>query len=146
MSDLFYIVLPDRERKQIALLHNGSVYSLPKFTRESGTRYHTVATLIEAVKEGWHVQVTVSRCLKEGVNGVGSVFLLHNHDQKSELPADAKWVAIDQLQSITFDNPEHRECVTQWLASANDPSWKHVPWSQAGWFERVTKWVNESVE
>jgi hypothetical protein len=146
MSDPFYIVLPDRERKRIALLQDGSGYSLPTFTRESGTRYHTVATLLQAVREAWHVEVTVSRCLKEGVNGVGSVFLLHNHDQMPELPADAKWVAIDQLQSTTFNNPEHRECITQWLASANDPSWKHVPWSQAGWYERVTKWVNESVE
>jgi hypothetical protein len=146
MSDPFYIVLPDREHKRIALVQDGSNYRLPKFIRESGTRYHTVATLNQAVMERLHVPVTVSRCLKEGVNGAGSVFLLHNHDHNSELPADTKWVGIDQLQSISLDNPEHRDCITKWLASTNDPTWKHVPWSQAGWFERVTKWINDSVE
>jgi len=146
MSDPFYVVLPDYARAQVALVPNGSHFSLPEFSREEGIRYHTVASVNEAVLSKWHVPVTVSRCLAEGQSGQPAVFLLHNHDQSWKLPAEAKWVELSQLKDLSFDTPQHRSCLLDWLSAEKDDSWRHVPWSSSSWFARATKWINDSVQ
>jgi len=145
MSDPFYVVLPDYSIQRIALITNGTSNSLPQFAREEGIRYHTVATVNATVSTAWHIPVTVSHCLKEGVNGAHAVFLLHNHDESSSLPPNVEWVELSQLNSISFEEPTHQLCVSDWVSSKDDPSWNHVPWSKSTFFGRATKWINEKV-
>jgi len=146
MSAPFYVVLPDFARARVALVRNGNGFSLPQFSREEGTRFHTVASVNESVTSKWHIPVTVSRCLNPGENGQPIVFSLHNHDQNWQLPPEAQWVDVTALKDLPFNDGEQRLSLLDWLSSEGDESWKSVPWSSSHWFARATEWINEKVE
>jgi hypothetical protein len=146
MSVPFYVLLPDYARARVALVPEGNSFSLPQFSREEGIRYHTVATVNDAVLSTWHVPVTVSRCLVEGQNGLPATFALHNHDESWKLPPPATWIEVNRLKDLSFTNPEHGTAVLDWLSSEADESWRTVPWSSPMWFARATKWISDYVQ
>jgi hypothetical protein len=142
----FYAVLPDITRQRLALMPKGNGFALPEFTRQDGIRFNTVTTINDAVKAKWNLPVTVWRCISSGENGSIAVFSLHNHDKDWQLPREAKWVEVSELETIQFETPEQRLSVLDWLASERDPAWKAVSWSSPDWFGRASKWINASVE
>jgi hypothetical protein len=146
MNTPFYAVLPDHDRARIALVASDTGFSLPRFFREDGIRYHTVESVNEAVQSDWHIPVTVSRCLAEGQNGKPTIFALHNHDSDWQPPAGAQWVEASKLDDLQFDQPEHHTCVLDWLSSQKDGSWHSVPWSSPNFLAQATTWIREKVE
>lgn len=146
MNGAFNVVLTDESRESIALIPAGEKYALPEFVRESGVRYHTVESLNAAIQSQWKLDVTVSRCIFEGSDSVPPVFALHKHDASWQLPAVAKWIKFRDLPGLSFLIPEHQDCVSKWISSANDESWRHVPWSSPHWRDRAHKWIRECVE
>jgi hypothetical protein len=142
----FYTVLPDTTRQRVALIPQDSGFALPQFAHQDGIRFNTVTTINDAVKEKWNLSVTVWRCISSGENGAIAVFSLHNHDKNWQLPPDAKWVEVSELEKIQFATPEQRVSVLDWLASERDQAWKGVPWSSPDWFGRASEWITASVE
>ena len=146
MTSPFYVLLPDYARKRIAVIPNGKGFSLPIFTSNDDVRFNTVSGINSAVMSTWKMPVTVSRCLAAGENGRPAIFALHNYDENSSLPAEAKWVEVSQLKQLSFKTEEQRLSVLDWLSSEEDDSWRKVPWSSPDWFARATKWIEESVQ
>lgn len=146
MSGQFYVVLPDHTGQRIALVPRADAYQLPEFKREADTRFNTVGTANDAVMAAWRIRVTVARCLAAGSDETPAVFILHNQDATSSLPAEGQWIEITRLKELAYTTPVQRKYVLDWLVSEQDETWKHLPWSSATWLSKVTKWIHQTVQ
>jgi len=145
-NEPFYVLLPDFAKARLALVIKDGVYSLPQFNCESNTPFHSIASVNEAVAKAWHIPVTVVRCLLAPQNKRSAIFALHNHDKNCQIPPEAIWIELGQINDLIFEIPEHRLCVLDWLLSLEDRGWLAIPWSSSSWFSQAKGWIVEQVK
>lgn len=88
---------------------------------------------------------TTLRCLSVSYDSTANhrVYLTEPPPAGWPLPAGGRWIAVSDLDRLTFAVPAHRDLIRSWMADTR--SVDGPPWYRPGWFGRAAAWIGEQL-
>jgi aminoglycoside/choline kinase family phosphotransferase len=138
----YYAIIPHREEPRVLVLTG---WTLPHFTPNE---YHfgVVGHINRAMRTRLGVRVTTLRCVYEHKKRPARVYAMDNHTPDWTPPPGAAWLTRDQLDTITFIDPEQRLALEAYFDWLEEDSSLRVPWSRSGWFDSAAAWIRLELE
>lgn len=147
----YYALILHRSEARLLLLRADGGWTLPHFSREMQHFWQTTDHINAALYEMLGVETTVLRCLYVGKDpSTGHSVRIHEmetHRTGWEPPADARWVAREELDELPLSVFQHRPFIEEWFAEAESKpvSPLRPPWARRGWFEGVSGWIGRQL-
>ena len=148
--DDYYAIIPHPSQKDfILLLKSEQRWSLPRATvplSPDDGRWRDAFRVNAAFHQSLGITITVLECLfvspfpAPGQHG-SSVFAMSNSDHAWDVPPGYAWISYERLATLSLAKPEHRSLLEQWWLRRHSPVPPGQPWTQEGWFEEASEWI-----
>ena len=144
------VILPHPTRPQIIVCQEEDRWVLPQtqIAQKWVTPTHTINAEMQRI---FGLQTTVLRQVDERqdehAHRVYATHLLELHHPPDPLPTDLRWLGLDELDRLTFSDPQQQAAVEACLgeiASGTIPKLR-VPWAQPGWQANTEKWIRSQL-
>ncbi len=149
---VLHVILPHRETLRILLGAEGAAWGLPSITPSK----------TEDVFDLFHSGMNAARVLgcatetlyspyfawENDQHGFRFVFVVANLDATFQAPDGARWVAPDELRTLTLADDYLRPVIEQYFEERVTGIYpvERPPWAFPGWTQRANAWITAQVE
>jgi hypothetical protein len=140
-----HLVLAHPMDRAVLLLEGPAGWALPVLETDAGHPGDAVM-IVRGMRERFGLDVGVLGCLQHDFDPVARigewVRELENHSPGWAPTAPARWIAPEDLGSLTLAWPGHRPLLTAWLAGQCRA---RAPWDRPGWLSRAVAWSQSAL-
>ena len=148
ISDL-YAVLPHPKECKIWMLKEGEKWVLPH-TRTDGSmwyaEYHKVSALLGKTLNLNVIPLRYIRMHREQTPSRLEIIYVLQSAGENIPSTNGHWVGQEALETLKL--PEHKDALNAYFEEieTGNPPPKRPPWSQPGWFDAATEWIESQLE
>lgn len=149
----YFTLIPHRYEPRLLLLpaeksasDGVKAVQLPQFARTRRRFWQEVDHINREVLTRLALEVTTLCCLQlednRSLNGeVALVYAMENHSPQWQPPRGAGWYTREDLDTLTFANPDERHYAQAWFAWRESEHAQRVEWYRPGWFWVARAWL-----
>ncbi len=144
------VILPHPTHPQIIVCQEDEQWVLPQ-TQIEQKWVTPISTINAEMQRIFGLQTTVLRQIDnredESAQRVYATHLLELHHLPDLLPTGLRWMRLDELDALTFSDPQQRADVEACLSEieAKTIPALRVPWAQAGWQVNTEEWIRSQL-
>jgi hypothetical protein len=139
MTQHYHVIIPDPTNASLLMGRTEAGYALPHFEMAERHFWQTVDHVNRAIQEQLGITVTTVRCLK--VMATHRYYAMESHSPEWTPPDGMEWIAHEQLNEVTLEQPEQRVIIEEWITWSEHDQPQRADWYQPGWFGAASAWM-----
>lgn len=151
---IFYALITNSTGQQVLLFPGEAGWKLPQWEADQAFHPQEIGEwTLKQVRDltGLDTLILMTYYLKRFFDeekkfvGVTRIITLEIRNPAAKLPAGTKWVTLNDLPEISFENALCREQTETWLTENTKRTYppKRIAWGKPGWYAETEKWLHE---